>query len=54
MHVILGTPQPEVGPLIDCPRASILYRFDNGSQVRCGKVVKLIIANMGWAAQSAI
>ena len=54
MHVILGTPQPEVGPLIDCPRASILYRLDNGSHVRREKVVKLIIAHMGWAAQSAI
>jgi hypothetical protein len=54
MHIILGTPQPEVGPLIDCPRASILYRLDNGSQVRCEKVVELIVANMGWAAQSVI
>ena len=55
MHVILGTPQPDAGPyLLDCQRASILYRFENGSQVYRKGMIKLIIANMGWTAQSGI
>jgi LIM-domain binding protein len=34
MHMMLGAPQAESGPhVIECPGASILYRFDNGTQV---------------------
>lgn len=55
MHVILGTPQPDAGPyLLNCQRASILYRFENGSQVYRKGMIKLIIANMGWTAQSGV
>lgn len=55
MHVILGTHDPEVGShRIESQRASILYRLDNGSQVYRKRMIKFIIADVGWTAQSAI
>jgi hypothetical protein len=55
MHVILGTRDPEIGPhRIECPHASILYRLDNGSQVYRKRMIKFIIVDMGWTAQSVV
>lgn len=34
MHMMLGAPQAESGPhVLECPGASILYRFESGTQV---------------------
>ena len=57
MHIILGVPQPDTGPhTIDCQSASILYRFDNGCQVRStyAFIPDFTLACLGWASTGAI